>query len=197
MLIPLVVLAVFAALGGFINTPFSWLPGYHWLADYLGQEPVVFSGVAMGLAVLATLFGMGAGVALYRGAFRSAAEADPLARLSDGAFNFLHARMRFDELYAATVGRLVTALALMFRAIDERVLGPLVALIDRAGLLFGEAAFIADDATLNDGGDALARGNLRAGEGLRRTTTGVIQEYGALLFGGAVALAALVVYGMR
>ena len=197
MLIPLVVLAVFAALGGFINTPFSWLPGYHWLANYLGQEPVVFSGVAMGLAVLATLLGISAGVALYRGAFRSAAEADPLARLSDGAFNFLHARMRFDELYAATVGRLVTALALMFRAIDERVLGPLVALIDRAGLLFGEAAFIADDATLNDGGDALARGNLRAGEGLRRTTTGVIQEYGALLFGGAVALAALVVYGMR
>lgn len=197
MYVPLVVLAVFAVVGGFFNTPFSWLPGYHFLADYFGQEAATFSPVAMALAVGATLVGAGAGIALYRNAYRVAQSDDPLEGMLGGAFGFLNKRMLFDEFYARTFGALTGALALAFRWLDDRVLAPLVALIDRAGRLFGEASFIADDTVLNDGPDAAAHGTVESGNGLRRTTTGVIQDYGALLFGGAVVVGALVLYVMR
>ena len=196
MLVPLGVLAVFAIVGGFFNTPFSWLPGYHWLADYLGQETAVFSPLAMGLAVAATLVGAGAGFALYRNAFRSG-ESDPLQRSLGRTFSFFNQRMRFDELYAATVGALVAALADSFRWLDDEVLAPLISWIDRAGLLFGKLSSQADDRILNDGADALAAANVGAGDGLRRSMSGLAQDYGALLFGGAVVAGALVLYVWR
>ncbi|KAB8145093.1 NADH-quinone oxidoreductase subunit L [Chloroflexia bacterium SDU3-3] len=190
MLAPLAVLAAFAVLGGFSNTPF-----FHGLASYLGQEGGELNLVAMALAVLATLAGMGAGYALYRSA--AAAQAEPLEPMFGGGFTFFNRRMQVDELYAATFGRLTAALARAFRWLDDALLMPLVVLIDRAGQLFGRLAFLVDDAGFNDGVDAASRGTVGVGDRLRKTETGIAQDYGAMLFGGVVVLGIIVLYAFR
>ena len=192
MLVPLAVLAAFALFGGFANTPWN-----HWLSDYVGMEAGAFSpGVAV-LATALTLAGMAFGWLAYRGAFVAAHDADPLERSLGGMFGFLNRRMQFDELYAATFGRLTSRLALAFDWLDAGLLLPLAVGIDRLGRLFGEISFIADDTALNDGADTLADGTGRSGDRLRRSETGVIQDYGALIFGGVVVIGAVFLYALR
>jgi NADH-quinone oxidoreductase subunit L len=192
---PLIVLATFALLAGFFNLP-SGLPAAHWLSDFFGREAATFSPLVAILATVLALLGIGLGVVLYRGAYVSARDADPLPKLIGArAFGLLHDKFYVDEFYAASVGRLVGGLARLWGWVDERVITPLVR---GTGLVTGVLSRVnarLDDRVLNDGADALANGTVASGELARRSATGRIQDYVWLIFAGAVVLAVIYLYG--
>jgi NADH-quinone oxidoreductase subunit L len=192
MTLALVVLAVFAVVGGFVNLPFA---GMHFLADFLQAEAGTFNAPIAGAATLLALAGIGVGVWLYRGAFVSASEQDPLDRMMPGLFRVLNGKFFVDELYAATIGRLSNGLTTAWQWFDRNVLDQLVNGVGVLTIFFGRLNFIVDDTVLNDGADLLADGTQTGGDRLRRVATGKIQDYLALVFLGVVVLGVLYVYG--
>src|SRR4051812_15528128 len=110
MTLPLEVLAVCAIALGFLGTPYwPWLQ--RTLDPHLESEPGG-AGLMVTSIVLVAL-GIGIGWALYASRPRAkATAADPIAAAAPGLFAALAARLGFDELYAATFGRLSTATAI-------------------------------------------------------------------------------------
>src|SRR6266508_3175094 len=163
MTLPLIILAIFATLAGFVS-----LGGALSQFFFPGQEAESFNYLTAGIATIVALVGVGLGWALYRNAFATATDADPLERMMPGVFRALNRRLYFDELYANTFGKLSYALALAWNWLDRRVLDRV---INGAGLLtmfFGRVNFILDDTLLNDGADLLSEGTNAAGDNARR-----------------------------
>jgi NADH-quinone oxidoreductase subunit L len=196
MTMPLVVLATFALAGGFFNLP-TGLPAAHWLADLLQAPYGVFNVVAAGLAVVVALAGVGLGVALYRDAFVSATDSDPLERLlGQSGWRVLHQRFFIDELYRASIGRLSNGLAAGWQWVDRRAIAPVVNGVGALTLLLSRANARIDDAVLNDGVDALANGTVASGDQARRSLTGLVQDYIWLVCAGLLLLAVIYLYGV-
>jgi NADH-quinone oxidoreductase subunit L len=196
MTAPLTVLAVLAALVGFLNLPYD---GWHHLARFffpLQEIESTFNPAIMLAASAVAIVGLAAGYLLYREAFLTAEDQDPLERMLPAPFGLLHRRFQVDELYAATFGQLAAALASAWDWLDRRVLDRAV---DGAGTLtqfLGRVNFIVDDTVLNDGADALATGAVASGDQARRTTSGKIQDYVAIVFAGVVILGVVYLYGV-
>jgi NADH-quinone oxidoreductase subunit L len=189
----LVLLAAFAVTAGALNLPFS-MPGGHWLADLWGQHAAGFNPLVAGVSLLVAAAGIAAGWSAYRSSFARAADRDPLEQRVPALFALLAARYRIDEFYAATIGRLTTALAQAWAWLDQRVIHALVNGIGLTTLGIGRVNFIVDDALLNDGPDALADGTVAVGRQTRRLQTGKAQDYLIYVFAGALALAMLYLY---
>jgi NADH-quinone oxidoreductase subunit L len=193
---PLVMLALFALTAGAFNLPYAG-PGGHWLSGLLGQEAAALDLLVALLSLLLAGTGIAAGYALYRGAFATAQERDPLEERAPGLFAALQNRLYIDQAYGLTLEPLTGLLTLLWRWLDRNVIDRVV---DGAGALtqlLGRASFVADDTLLNDGPEALAKGTVAAGDRTRRTQTGKIEDYVTLLFGGALVLALVFVYWLR
>jgi NADH-quinone oxidoreductase subunit L len=191
MTVPLIILAVFAVIAGFAN-----LPGFHWLSTFFGQPAGEFSLVVAGLATVLALAGIGLGWTLYRNAFATAADLDPLERMMPGVFRALNHKLYFDELYANTFGRLSYVLALAWGWIDRRLLDRLINGTGLLTMVWGRLNFIIDDTVLNDGLDAVSDGTNALGDTARRTETGKIQDYVSLIFGGVVIIGIIYLYAL-
>jgi NADH-quinone oxidoreductase subunit L len=156
MTVPLVILAVCAILLGFIGTPaFPWLQ-----ARLMGQTEVhghsLFEGGGlMVLSIVLVAIGIGSGWALYGRRPRTTTSAlDPIEKISPGLFGALRARFGFDELYAATVGRLNTATAALADGLDRYVWDGAVRFLAALGEFAGFVNKEADEDVLNGGFDA-------------------------------------------
>src|SRR5262249_19667804 len=112
MTVPLVILAVLAALGGLLNWPpiAGWAaPGANALAGWLGHtlEAGVTAApaeeglnpVVAGISTLLALGGLAIAYALYRAAFATAEATDPLQAALGPVFIFLRDKWYIDELY--------------------------------------------------------------------------------------------------
>ncbi|NJK81003.1 MAG: NADH-quinone oxidoreductase subunit L [Chloroflexaceae bacterium] len=189
MVIPLLILAFFAVVVGALN-----LPGSHWLATLLGQEAVTFNVVVAVLSTVTALAGIAAGWALYRNTYPTAQATDPLEEGQPGLFGLLNNAYGFDTLYRRTVGLLTDLLAAVWSWFDQQVLARIVAGVGALTLFLGRLNFIADDTFFNDGPDALAKGTVTTGDGVRHSQTGKVQDYIGLVFGGVVILALVYLY---
>ncbi len=112
--VPLMVLSVFALLGGYFNVPSDFpvfgnilaaLGGAEWLKKWLMSMLIVpeklppFNIIPVALSILVWAVGGAIGLYLYGGKNAlKAGEADPVTKLG-GVFTFLNNRMYFDELY--------------------------------------------------------------------------------------------------
>lgn len=192
MTIPLIVLALFALVTGLLNLPFN-LPGQHWLSSFLGQPTHSFSLVAAGLGTLVALLGIGLGLLLYRRAYTTSAESDPLEARLPGPFAWMQGRFFVDQLYAASIGRLAVALTLLSRGLDL-VIDQLVNGVDRLTTFFGKLNYIIDDTVLNDGADQVVRGASASGDRARGLETGKTQDYLAIVFAGMLVLGVISLY---
>jgi NADH-quinone oxidoreductase subunit L len=188
MWLPLAVLAVFAALAGFVNVTGG-------LSGFFGQEAEEFNFVTAGIATVLALAGIGLGWSLYRNAFASATDLDPLERMMPGVFRVLNRKFYFDEIYGSTFGKLSYGLAWGWNMFDRYVLDGLLRLTAAITVFFGRLNFIIDDTVLNDGADAISDGTYGAGDGVRQAETGKIQDYVSLIFAGVVVLGLIYVYG--
>jgi NADH-quinone oxidoreductase subunit L len=83
-----------------------------------------------------------------------------------------------------------------FSVFDRGVDG-VVNAIGNLGLLWGKLNFIVDDLFLNQGADTLAEVTTYTGDGMRQTTTGKIQDYGALIFVGVLIIGLVYLYAFR
>ncbi|HSH80714.1 MAG TPA: NADH-quinone oxidoreductase subunit L [Herpetosiphonaceae bacterium] len=191
MTLPLAILALFALGGGFVNAaPF----GIHWLSHFLGQEAAEFNVLTAGIATALSVAGIGLGVLMYKGAFQRSTDADPLERMAPGLFRVLNRKFGVDEFYGATVGRL-TDLAALALSVFDRAVDAVVNGVGKVSLFVSKVNFIFDDFFLNQGADTLAEVTTYTGDGMRQTTTGKIQDYGALIFLGALIIALIYLYG--
>ena len=192
MWLPLAILAVFAALAGFAN-----LPGFHTLSSFFGQEAGEFNVLTAGIATVLAVLGIALGFALYRNAFVSADDVDPLERMMPAVFQALNRKLYFDELYANTFGRLSYGLAVAWNWFDRSVLDGFINGTGFFTQFIGRLNFIIDDTILNDGMDAVSEGTNVAGDVTRQTETGKIQDYVSLIFAGVVILGIIYLYGLR
>jgi NADH-quinone oxidoreductase subunit L len=190
MVLPLVVLAAFALLGGFVNAgPLN----IHWFSNYLGQEAASFNVTTALIATALAALGIILGVAMYGRAFQRSTDRDPLEAMMPGIFRVLNGKFGIDELYAATIGRLTDELGWIFWAVDRLVDG-VVNGVGRLSMLWAKVNFILDDFFLNQGADTLAEVTTYTGDGLRQTTTGKIQDYGALVFMGVLIIGVIYLF---
>lgn len=194
MTAPLVILALFAVFGGFVNLPYK---GYHQLAEFFAQTPGSFNALVIWVSSAIAVIGIGLGWLVYRNAFASAEDADPLERAAPGLFSLLNRKFYIDEIYAATFGVAAAALARLWAWFDDNVLDRFVVNTGGFTRFLGQVSFIIDDTVLNDGADMLAAGTQSAGDGTRRSATGKIQDYVALVFAGVVVLGVVYLYLVR
>jgi NADH-quinone oxidoreductase subunit L len=194
MTLPLIILAVVAVLGGFINLPFE---GLHFLAGFFGQGGGSLNLLVMAIAIVVALAGIGLGWSVYRNAFATAEDLDPLERMMPAVFQALNRKLYFDELYANTFGKLSYGLALAWNWLDRRVLDAFVNGTGIFTMFWGRVNFILDDLVLNDGADALSDGTNAVGDGARQIETGRIQDYLSLIFLGVVVIGVIYLYAFR
>lgn len=190
MVLPLVVLAAFALLGGFVNAgPLN----IHWFSHFLVQEAAAFNWLTAGIATVLAVLGIGLAVAMYGRAFQHSTDRDPLEAMMPGIFRVLNGKFGIDELYGATIGRLTDQLGWLFWGID-RIVDGIVNGVGLLSMLWAKVNFILDDFFLNQGADTLAEVTTYTGDGLRQTTTGKIQDYGALVFMGVLIIGVIYLF---
>ena len=150
----------------------------------------------MALSIVLVALGIGAGAALYGLRPRTdSAAPDPLAASMPRVFAFLANRMKLDELYAATLGRLNSFLAALSDVLDRRLWDGAVRLLARLGQLTGSLDREADIRGLNAGFDAVSSGVRRAGRAYSGAQTGAAQGYLRALALAFVVLALIAMWG--
>ncbi|MDR2676324.1 MAG: NADH-quinone oxidoreductase subunit L, partial [Opitutaceae bacterium] len=199
MTLPLILLAACSILAGFLGTP-AW----PWLQQTLAAGgggdldsaaprglAAIFTegGALMWLSIALVALGIGAGAALYIRRPRAVATAaDPLEKTFPALWRALANRLWFDELYAATLGRLTAALAAFADVLDRRIIDGLVRLLALLGRGAGFVNRESDEDILNRGFDRVSESLRGAGKAYSRARTGDAHANLAAIAIGFVAL---------
>ncbi len=177
MTVPLVVLAAFAVLLGFIGTP-AW----PWCQQYLGapHDEVAWGGVVTlmlistgvvfaGISIAGVIYGL-----LGTGPIT---EKDVLETLAPSIFAVLRDKFYVDELYEATVVRLNAAFARFCHWLDSVLLDTLVVVVSHLVLGLSWVNRVIDEYVVNLGFDQTCERLRRGGGFLSRLQDGQVQNY--------------------
>jgi NADH-quinone oxidoreductase subunit L len=193
MTVPLALLAVCAVVVGFVGT--SYWP---WLQRTLDPQFEVEHG-GIGLMLLSiglVAFGLALGWTIYgRNPREKATAADPLQAAAPKTFAALGARLGFDELYVATVGRLNTATAVFADVLDRFVWDGLVRFLALLGEFAGVVNRDSDEDVLNGGFNATSEKIRGTGRLYSRLQTGEAHSYLRAVAIGFVLLVLVVMLG--
>lgn len=199
---PLIILAVFAALLGFVGTPawpwfqaflegrratfdFAQFAGNGIVSLMIASSVIVFAGLALGW----WLYG--------RRPVARADEPDALERVQPAIFNALAQRLYVDELYDFTVIRTARWAAIFFDWMDRRIWGGAVqAVVWMTGNLAWLDAAI-DTYAINSGFDEGCEEFVRGGRVISRLQNGRVQNYLRVLGIALIALALFLVWGRK
>ncbi|MGH9185935.1 MAG: NADH-quinone oxidoreductase subunit L [Acidimicrobiales bacterium] len=202
IVVPLSILAGLAVVAGFANFPFgsegTKLRFEHYVqpvAAYFPEIPVPeFTFWVAALSTVIALVGIGVSYAYwFRGAFIGATERFRLAR---AGHTLLLEKYYFDHLYSGIIAEGVkgpiarAGYWINQNVIDGIVNGVGVVARRTADVVYNRVDQGVVDGIINASG-ATADGS---GQMLRRIQTGKVQQYGALLFGGAVVLAGIFIF---
>jgi NADH-quinone oxidoreductase subunit L len=193
MTVPLVLLAICAVGLGFIGTPY-----WPWLQQTLDPKFHSEPGGAglMVVSIVLVALGLGSGWALYgRRLRRTATTPDPLAAAAPGVFAALAARLGFDELYEATLGRLNTFTAALADVLDRRVWGGAVRFAFRLGEYTGVVTRETDEDLINGGFDATSERLRGTGRTYSKAQSGDAHGYLLTVAVGFVLLVLVVMLG--
>src|SRR5579859_7988444 len=202
MTTPLVLLAIFAVLPGFVGTP-AW----PWLQDFLEvrRAPLDFAQFAEGGLIplmLASSLLVSAGLTLGwwvygRRTIQRAANADALERLQPSLFHALHKGFFIDELYGLTVLRLAWWIAAAANWLDHWVWSGIPLAVSAITRSLGWIDFLLDRWVVNKGFDEGCNGVADGGRWLARLQDGRTQNYLRLLAAAVAALAFYLLLGYR
>jgi NADH-quinone oxidoreductase subunit L len=193
MTIPLIILAVCAIGLGFLGTPF-----WPWLQRTLDPRftPDTSGAGLMVVSIILVAIGLGAGFALYlRRPRLKSSSLDPIAARAPGMFATLAARLGFDEIYAATFGRLNGAVAVIADALDRLLWDGAVRFLSRLGQFTGVVNRETDEDLLNRGFDSTSGGIRGAGRTYSRAQSGDAHGYLRTVALGFVLLVLAVIMG--
>ncbi len=193
MTVPLMLLAVCAAVLGFLG-----MPSRPWLQQMF--DPTVkaepgdlgFTALSLGLVFL----GLGLGWLVYGRRLRSSVEAkDPIEAAAPGLFAALAGRLGFDELYAATVFRLNAFGAALADWFDAWVWGGAIRGLAAFSEFFALSNRQFDEGAINDGFDGASETLRGTGRVYSRAQPGEAHGYLRAIAVGFVVLALLLVLG--
>jgi len=179
----LMILAVFALIGGFANAPFLGSQVHHLMGEVHEASEVVHSAVVpfslavAGISTALAVAGLLGGWAIYRN-YR-AGDVEPFQRWLGPIFTLLRNKYYVDELYHLVIIRPTVWLANQaFRFDDEWVIDPLVDWVGKIGRLAATASLKFDMIAVDAG---LVEGTGKAfntfGRWLRYSQTGRAQNY--------------------
>jgi len=202
MTTPLVLLAIFAVLPGFVGTP-AW----PWLQDFLEvrRAPLDFAQFAEGGLIplmlassLLVFAGLTLGWWVYgRRPIQRAANADALEQLQPSLFHALHKGFFIDELYGLTVLRLAWWIAAAANWLDHWVWSGIPLAVSAITRSLGWIDFSLDRWVVNKGFDEGCNGVADGGRWLARLQDGRTQNYLRLLAAAVAALAFYLLLGYR
>jgi NADH-quinone oxidoreductase subunit L len=202
MTTPLVMLAVFAILLGFVGTP-AW----PWLQDFLDMRRATldFGQLAEGGLIplmlassLLVFAGLTLGWWVYgRKPIQRAANADAMEQLQPSLFHALHKGFFIDELYALTILRLAWWMAVFANWLDRWVFSGIPLAVSALTRSLGWVDFSLDRWVVNKGFDEGCNGVADGGRWLARLQDGRIQNYLRLLAAAVAALAFYLLLGHR
>jgi NADH-quinone oxidoreductase subunit L len=195
MLAPLVLLATFAVLLGFLGTP-AW----PWLQSFLENEPAAFSFAGFStpglMAVMLSssaivIAGLTLGWWIYgRKAIQDSAAHDPLAKAQPAVFSMLANAFYVDAIYHATFVRAANVLAALSAWFDRWIWNGVVQTVSALVIGFGYFDSFFDTHVVNTSFDEGCRGVSGSARLLARLQNGKVQHY---LRGIAVACIIFVV----
>jgi NADH-quinone oxidoreductase subunit L len=193
--VPLIILAVLSAVAGFANAPFT----DYWFADITNSPTLVLAGLEhhafdFGTAVIGTLAGVlgiaVAGILYFGGRLpQGVTERNTVARLG---YRFLEKKYYLDDIYTGgVIGSIKGPIARAAYWFNQKVIDGVVNGVAAVAAATGRWVYRYIDQGVVDG---VVNGSGAGAEGsgriLGRTIqTGRVQNYGALLFGGAALLA--------
>lgn len=200
MTMPLVVLAVFAVILGFIGTP-AW----PWFHAYLSGHPAVvdFSKLAesiglMTVSAVIVFAAIGLSLAVYlKIATRSDRQVDPLQKAQPAVWTVLANKFFIDELYEATVIRLHRAFATFSDWLDQAVWSGIVAMISHIIVALSWFSRKVDEDLVNGGFDHGCDGLREGSRELSRFENGQIQRYLRTIGVAFVALVLILMWGCK
>jgi NADH-quinone oxidoreductase subunit L len=202
MVIPLILLAAFAVLAGFVGTP-AW----PWFQGLLGGESVsggfgkLLEPSFMHLMVLssAVVFaGLGLGSAFYgRKPVASAGEPDVLARLQPEVFSLLQRKYFVDEIYEASLVRFNAWWAKVCDWLDYWVWNGVVQMFALMAVGIAWVNRLFDEYVFNLGFDECCRRLNGGGVLLSHLQNGRVQNYLRLIGVALTVLVLLLIWGCR
>ncbi|HEX5236097.1 MAG TPA: NADH-quinone oxidoreductase subunit L [Silvibacterium sp.] len=193
---PLMILAFFAALLGFIGTP-AW----PWFQEFLNGRPAAFdfrlfqaNGLLplMAVSSIIVFVGLALGWWLYgRQPVSAAEQPDPLERWQPGIFHALMHRLYVDQIYDVSVVRIARWLSIVSEWIDRHILGGSIRLVAWFVSGISHVDFLIDSSFINTGFDEGCGEIVRGGRLLSRLQNGRVQNYLSVL---GIALVVFVFY---
>jgi NADH-quinone oxidoreductase subunit L len=212
MLLPMVVLAIFAVLLGFIGTPawpwfqgfmegrsagvdFGQLTGRETLSTILLSSVIALAGLALGW----WMYG-GKASRTRRGAGQQETSAAPLEWLETRwpeTYQLLSQKYYVDEIYEASVVRFARWISTASDWLDRTILDGLVRLVSSAGVGLSWLSKAGDDFVVNAGFDAGCEGLAQGGGWFSRWQTGRVQSALRIVFVSVVVLLLLVIWGLQ
>ena len=198
---PLVILAFFAALLGFVGTP-AW----PWFQEFLEGRRAVFSMSVWGNGILPLMVissvivfaGIALGWWLYgRKPVESAEERDALERVQPGLFHALAQRLYVDEFYGFSVVGIAAFGARFFYWIDRNIWNGAVQLTARmvTGVSWVDSSL--DSQVVNRGFDEGCDSFVLGGRLISHLQNGRVQNYLRVLGVALIALVLLLVWGHK
>jgi NADH-quinone oxidoreductase subunit L len=192
---PLMILAVFAVVLGFLGTPL-----WPWIQGYLGAEHHAADGLEiLGLMALSSVI-VGAGIftgwKVYgRKPIQPATEPDALERLQPDVYALLRDKFYVDELYAATVAKWNQAFARFCHWLDAFVLDGLVAAVSLLVLGLSWVNRFVDEFGVNLGFATVCERLRQGGRLFANLHSGQVQRYLGVLGMALVILVLLLTWG--
>jgi NADH-quinone oxidoreductase subunit L len=202
MKVPLVILAGFAVLLGFIGTPaWPWLQAFldmrHSGVDFGQMAENGLLPLMLGSSLL-VFAGLGLGWWIYgRRPIKHAADADALEKLQPAIFHALRQGLYIDQLYAQTILRLVWWIAILANWLERWVWSGIPLMISALTKGLGWIDFSLDRWVVNKGFDEGCDGVADGGRLLARLQDGRVQNYLRYLGAAVAALALFLLLGHR
>ncbi|MDR3378607.1 MAG: NADH-quinone oxidoreductase subunit L, partial [Verrucomicrobiae bacterium] len=202
MTVPLIILAVFAILLGFVGTP-AW----PWFDGYLTGEAAKLDfsklteggtlGLMLGSAVI-VLTGITLGWMLYgKRLRRTVEEKDVLEAAQPAVFKLMQNKYYIDELYEHTVIRFNAFAARFCDFLDRWIFGGLVLLVTYVMLGLAWLYRLMDEYLVNVGFDAGCSAIREGGGGLSKLQTGRVQTYLRVIGAALVVLIIILIWGRK
>jgi NADH-quinone oxidoreductase subunit L len=202
MTVPLVILAAFAMLLGFIGTP-AW----PWFQSFLdGTHTTLAFSAFSGLNILPLMIsssllvfcGIGLGWALYgHKPIENAAAPDALGKLQPPIFSFLGHAFYVDALYAATLIRLNTWWSTVCDWLDRWVWNGAVQTVSYFVVGIAHLDDFFDAGLVNSGFDEGCQGVSRSGQILSLFQDGQVQSYMRIIGCALIVLVLYLLWGAK
>jgi len=202
MTVPLIILAGFAILLGFVGTPaWPWFDGYLTGEEFKFDFSKLTEPGTLGLMVASAAIvftGLGLGWFLYGNRQRkTVAEKDVLEAAQPFIYKLLENKYFIDEIYEATVIRFNASAAWLCDFADQWIFGGAVLLVKYITVGLAWLYRLTDEYFVNLGFDTGCEALREGGGGLSKLHTGRVQTYLRVIGVALVALIIFLIWGRK